>query len=136
MRYGAAMTPLVIQRGIAAVFLVLGGWCLFLPQSVLDLTVTPQFRSSDPIVPILMAAFGAQAVLAGLFAWTARFTRATFLVYGVALLPFFVFDYWAYAEGMITPLGLLDALGNLVMLWLCYLGWKRTEPETSRPIRP
>jgi hypothetical protein len=121
------MTSLAIQRGIAAVFLLLGGWCLFLPQSVLDLTVMPAWRSYNPIVPILMAAFGAQAVLAGLFAWTARFTRATFLVYGIALLPFIVFDYWAYAEGMITPLGLLDAVGNVIMLVLCYVGWRKAE---------
>ena len=123
------MTVLAIQRGIAAVFLILGGWCLLLPQSVLDLTVRPEWHSDDAIVPILVAAFGAQAVIAGLFAWTARFTRTTFLVYGIALLPFFVFDYWAYAVArMITPLGLLDAVGNLIMLVLCYMGWRRAEP--------
>lgn len=122
------MTSLAIQRGIAAVFLILGGWCLLLPQSVLDLTVRPEWHSGDPIVPILVAAFGAQAVIAGLFAWTARFTRTTFLVYGIALLPFFLFDYWAFAVArMITPLGLLDALGNAIMLGLCYLGWRKAE---------
>ena len=122
------MTSLAIQRGIAAVFLILGGWCLLLPQSVLDLTVRPEWHSGDRIVPILVAAFGAQAVIAGLFAWTARFTRTTFLVYGIALLPFFLFDYWAFAVArMITPLGLLDALGNAVMLGLYYLGWRRAE---------
>ena len=131
------MTPLAIQRGIAAVFLILGGWCLFLPQSVLDLTVTQEWRSDAPIVCVLMSAFGAQASIAGLFAWTARFTRTTFLVYGIALLPFFIFDYWAFTEGMISPLGLLDAVGNVIMLVLCYLGWKRTPQEAaSRPIRP
>ena len=122
------MTVRAIQRCIAAVFLILGGWCLLLPQSVLDLTIRPEWRSDAPIVPVLVAAFGAQAVLAGLFAWTARFTRTTFLVFGLALLPFFVFDVWFFwVMPMLTPIGLLDALGNALMLGLCYLGWRRAE---------
>jgi hypothetical protein len=122
------VSALTIQRLIAAVFLILGGWCLLLPQSVLDLAIRPDWRSDAPVVPVLVAAFGAQAVLAGLFALTARFTRTTFLVFGLALLPFFVFDYWFYVvEPMLTPIGLLDAAGNAVMLCLCYLGWRRAE---------
>ena len=124
------MTSLTIQRGIAAVFFILGGWCLFLPQSMLDLTIRPAWQSDAPIVLLLVGAFGAQAMLAGLFAWTARFTRATFLAYGLALQPFFAFDYWAYAVGAITPLGLLDVVGNVIMLWLCFLGWRRTAAAT------
>lgn len=109
----------------AAVFLVLGGWCLVWPASVLDLAVRPEWRSEAPIVPVLIAAFGAQAMIAGLFAATAKFTRTTFAAYGAALLPFFVFDYYFYAvEPMLTEIGLLDAVGNVVMLVLCWLGWK------------
>lgn len=121
------MTPLTIQRLIAAVFLVLGGWCLVAPGMVADLSLTPAWRAPDAqVVPILIGCFGAQAVLAGLFAWFARFTRTTFLAYAVALLPFFVFDWWFYA---VTPVFsgfiLLDAVGNLVMLALCLMGWRR-----------
>jgi hypothetical protein len=114
-----------IQLLLAAVFLLLGGWCLVWPSSVLELAVRPEWRSDDPIVPVLMAAFGAQAMIAGLFAATATFTRTTFAAYGAALLPFFVFDYYFYAvEPMLTEVGLLDAVGNAVMLVLCWLGWK------------
>lgn len=60
-----------------------------------------------------------------LFAAFARFDRATFLAYGLALLPFFVFDYWFYAvEPMLTWIGLLDLVGNVVMLGFCVLGWR------------
>ena len=80
-------------------------------------------------MPIIVGCFGAQAVLAGLFAWFSRFTRATFVAYAIALLPFFVFDYWFYA---VTPVFngfiLLDAAGNLIMLALCILGWRRATP--------
>ena len=53
---------------------------------------------------------------------------AHFLAYGLALLPFFVFDYYFYAvEPMLTPIGLLDAVGNVIMLWLCWIGWSRSD---------
>ena len=119
-----------IQLFLAAVFLLLGGWCLVWPSSVLDLAIRAEWRSDDPIVPVLMAAFGAQAMIAGLFAATAIFTRRTFALYGAALLPFFVFDYYFYAvEPMLTEVGLLDAVGNVLMLVLCWLGWKAAPPS-------
>lgn len=120
------MSAIRIQYLLAAVFFVLGGWCLVAPNSVLTLTIRPEYHSDAPIVPVLIAAFGSQALLSGLFAAFSRFTRTTFAVYGAALLPFFLFDYWFYAvEPMLTPLGLLDAVGNVVMLGLCWLGWKK-----------
>ena len=119
------MSVRAVQWWIASVFFVLGGWCLIAPGSVLELTITPAYRSDAPIVPILVGAFGAQALIAGLFAAFARFERATFLAYGLALLPFFVFDYWFYAvEPMLTWIGLLDLVGNVVMLGFCVLGWR------------
>ena len=125
------MTAKKAQQLLAAVFFMLGGWCLVWPQSVIDLAFMPAYHSDAPIVPILMGCFGAQAVLAGVFAAFSKFTRRTFLAYGIALLPFFVFDYWFYAvEPMLTEIGLLDAVGNLIMLWLCWIGWSRS-PETA-----
>ena len=80
------MSVRTVQWWIASVFFVLGGWCLLAPGSVLELTITPAYRSDAPIVPILVGAFGAQALIAGLFAAFARFDRATFLADGLALL--------------------------------------------------
>ncbi len=118
-----------IQYLLASVFLVLGGWCLVSPGSVLELTIRPEYRSTDPIVPVLIGAFGAQALIAGLFAAFSTFTRATWLAYAIALLPFFVFDYWFFAvEPMLTWVGLLDAVGNVAMLALCFIGWRALGP--------
>lgn len=122
------MTPLLIQRLIAVVFVGLGGWCLFAPSMVADMTLTPAYRGDDAVIPILIGCFGAQAVLAGLFAAFARFTRTTFLVYAIALLPFFVFDWWFYAvRPVFNEFILLDLVGNLIMLALCLVGWRRSE---------
>lgn len=120
------MSALVIQRLIAAIFLGLGGWCLLLPGMVADLCLTPEWRGDDPVLPILVGCFGAQAVLAGLFAFFSRFNRTTFLVYGLALLPYFGFDLWFYfVEPVFNEFILLDAVGNVIMLTLCWMGWRR-----------
>ncbi len=123
------MTPRTIQYAIAAVFFVLGGWCLIAPQSVIDLTVRPDYRPDDAIAPLLVGCFGAQACLAGLFAAFSIFTRATFLAYGVAVLPFFGFNYYFYfVEPVFNELILLDAAGNLIFLVLCVMGYRKLSP--------
>lgn len=115
-----------IQWALAAVFFILGGWCLVSPASVMALTIRPEYRSDDFIALFLVSCFGAQAILAGLFAAFSRFTKTTFLAYGLALIPFFVFDYWFFAvKPVLTLVGMLDAVGNLVMLGLCALGWRK-----------
>ena len=120
------MTVRQIQWGIAAVFFVLGGWALLAPQSVINLTFLPQYRTGTPILAFAIACFGAQAMISGLFATFSRFTRTTFLAYGIALIPFFVFNAWfTFIDPVFTWVGLLDAVGNVIMLALCVLGWRR-----------
>lgn len=124
------MSALTAQRLIAAVFLVLGAWCVLLPAMVIDLGTQPGVSTGSRLEVVLMGCFGAQAILAGLFAWTSRFTRTTFLAYGLALLPFFVFDYWFWGVEPIfnwTILG--DVVGNAIMLVLCVVGY-RASPAT------
>lgn len=117
-----------IQWAIAAVFFVLGGWALVAPRSVIELTLLPEYRVGTPILPFAVACFGAQAMISGLFAAFSRFTRATFLAYGIALLPFFAFNWWfTFVDPVFTWLGLLDAVGNVIMLVLCIVGWRRAE---------
>ena len=124
------MTVKQIQWAIAAVFFILGGWCLLAPQQGIDTVVTPEYHSRDPLAVLTMACFGAQACLAGLFAAFSRFTRATFLAFGIALLPFFVFDYWfTRVEPVFNHIGMLDLGGNIVMLALCVYGWRQAAPE-------
>ncbi len=75
-----------LQYAIAAVFWILGGWRLIAPASVIALTVRPEYQTDDPVALLAVGAFGAQAVLAGLFAGFSVFTRWTFLAYAIALL--------------------------------------------------
>jgi hypothetical protein len=115
---------------IAAIFLILGVWCLIAPSMVLSLGTQPGVSTGSRIEVVLMGCFGAQAVLAGLFAATARFTRTTFFAYGVALLPFFAFNYWFWqVEPLFNATILLDVLGNVVMLALCVVGYRAIARE-------
>ena len=126
------MTVQRIQHLLASVFFILGGWCVISPASVMALTIRPDYRTEHPLVLIALGAFGAQAMIAGVFAAFSRFTRTTFLAYGIALLPFFVFDYWFYVvKPVFTVVGLLDAVGNVAMLGLCVLGWRATGPAKA-----
>lgn len=122
------MSALTTQRLIAMVFLTLGGWCLLSPSSVIELAIRPDYRSDDFLATFALACFGAQACLFGLVAMTARFTKLTFAAYGVALLPFFAFNWYFYFEvPVLSEVGLLDFVGNSIMLALCWHGWRVAE---------
>lgn len=113
-----------LQYAIGAVFFVLGGWCLVAPSSVIALTVRPAFQSENALVAITMGAFGAQAVLAGVFATFSRFTRLTFAAFGAAIVPFFVFDWWFYAVlPVFNELILLDVIGNMIFIAVSARGY-------------
>ncbi|TAL35102.1 MAG: hypothetical protein EPN98_07465 [Phenylobacterium sp.] len=121
------MSPLLIQRLIALPFIVLGGWCLFFPGMVEQLTLTAAYQHNSATTSLLIGCFGAQAVLSGLFAAFSRFTKTTFLVYAIALLPFFWFNYWfVFVVPMFNAWLALDFVSNLVMLALCVLGWRKS----------
>lgn len=126
------MSARTAQFLIAAVFLVLGGWCLFAPASVIELAVTEGYRDSTFLTRFTMACFGAQAVLFGLMALVTRWSAAAFAAFGVLLLPFFGFNYWFHYEvPVLTSIGMLDFAGNVTMLVLAIIGWRAAKAEAA-----
>ena len=124
------MNPLLAQRLIALPFLILGTWCLIMPGTVAQLTFRPEHYQQSTATSLMIGCVGAQALLSGLFAAFSRFTRTTFLVYGVALLPFFWFNYWfVFVVPVLNEWMLLDFGANVVMLILCVLGYR----SSARP---
>src|SRR6185295_5330744 len=106
------------------------------PASVVDLTVRADHQSHELLVLIIIGAFGAQACLVGLFAGLSRFTRWTFAGFGAALLPFFAFDWWFYAiDPVFNELILLDVAGNLVLLVLCWCGYRTLQRKAPQSVR-
>ena len=121
------MAPLTAQRLISLPFLVLGAWCLILPGMVERLVFQPNYQHLSATSALMIGCFGAQAVLSGLFAAFSRFTRVTFLAYGIALLPFFFFNYWfVFVVPMFNGWMMLDFGANVAMLALCVVGWRKS----------
>jgi hypothetical protein len=125
-----AIAPHAAQSLIAAVFLLLGGWALLAPTSVIELAITEAYRDSAFLTRFTMACFGAQAVLFGLMALVTRWQARSFAVFAVLLLPFFGFNYWFHYEvPVLTSIGMLDFAGNVVMLACAIIGWRAARRE-------
>ena len=89
------------------------------------LGVNPEYQHLSTTSALLMGCFGAQAVLGGLFIAFSRWTKATFVIYGVALLPFFWFNYYfVFVVPVMTRWMALDLVSNLFMLGLCFWGYR------------
>lgn len=126
------MSARTAQFLIAAVFLMLGGWCLVAPASVIDLAITEAYRDNAYLTRFTMACFGAQAVLFGLMALVTRWDARSFAIFAVLLLPFFGFNYWFHYEvPVLTSIGMLDFAGNVTMLVLAVLGWRAAQREAA-----
>jgi hypothetical protein len=126
------MSARTAQFLIAAVFLILGGWALFAPASVIELAFTQPYRDTSFINRFTIACFGSQAVLFGLMALVTRWSARSFAAFAVLLLPFFGFNYWFHYEvPVLTSIGMLDFAGNVTMLVLAIIGWRAAKAEAS-----
>jgi len=107
-----------IQYLLAAIFASLGSWCLFAPHHVEQLVLRPEYQHLSDTSALLMACFGAQAVLVACVIAFSTFSPRTFLVFGlVGSLPFFVFNwYFVFGVKMFTPLMVIDFFGNVGIL--------------------
>jgi hypothetical protein len=124
------MTARLCQFAIAAVFLVLGGWALVAPGSVIALALTEPYRDTGFILRFAIACFGAQAVMFGIMALVVRWSSRAFATFAVMLLPFFVFNwYFHYEVPVLTSIGMLDFAGNVVMFAACIVGWRMAQKQ-------
>jgi len=124
------MTALTAQRLIASVFLVLGGWALLAPQSVIELAITPEYQDVSFLTRFTMACFGAQACIFGVMSLVVRYTSTGFLVFAAILLPFFVFDWYFHSVvPVLNSIGMIDLVGNLSMFVFALYGWRQAKRE-------
>lgn len=126
------MNARMAQYGVAAVFLILGGWALFGPGSVIALGFTADFSENTYVTRFIMACFGAQAVLFGVMALVLKWSARAFAVFAVLLLPFFVFNYYFhFVVPVLTSYGMIDFAGNTVMLILAIMGWRSAKKSEA-----
>lgn len=119
-------TARTLKIAMGLVFIGLGGWCVLAPHMVETLSLRPEYQHLSATSALLLACFGAQAVLVGSLMFLARFTARTFLGFGLlASLPFFVFNAWfVWVEEMFTAWMLLDFAGNVSFLAIGLAGWR------------
>ena len=130
------MTAKSVQYALAAIFFILGSWCLIAPHHVESLVLRPDFQHLSDTSALLMACFGAQAILVATVIAFSTFSPRTFLVFGlVGSLPFFIFNwYFVFVVKMFTYLMLIDFAGNLGILVCGIFGYylRRTEVRALR----
>lgn len=128
------MKAIHVQYMLAAIFLLLGGWCVLFPEMVETLVLRPEYRIGNPTSQLLLACFGAQAMLVGTVICTCRFLPKTFLIFGLtASIPFFVFNVCFYVvRGMFTEWMLLDVVGNAGILACGLLGYRLALKESRQ----
>ncbi len=125
------MTARRLQTLPAAVFLLLGGWCVLAPGMVVRLTFLDAATADTGATRFVMGCFGAQAALTGTILLMARSTPTTFLVFGLAgSLPFFAFNLWyTLVEPVLNGWMWLDVLGNVTILGCGLSGWHLARRE-------
>jgi hypothetical protein len=70
-----------------------------------------------------MRCFGSQASLCGILRLTSQFQPETYQIFGLSILPFFVFDVMAYQSGYLTKFGAIgDAIGNIIFTFASLKG--------------
>ena len=122
------MTSDKIQKLLAMIFILLGGWALLMPGMVEALAIRPEFQANSLLSRVLVGCFGAQAVLTGLALFLSRLSVAGFVVFGLlGSLPFIAFNYYFFFTVQLFSVWmLLDFVGNVGILALCLTGaWKR-----------
>jgi len=128
------MTHNTIRLFLAFIFLGLGGWALLFPDMVERLVLTPEHFIGTPASNVLLGCFGAQAVLTGTVIALSRFNSRTFLIFGlIGSVPFFVFNYYfVFVAKMFTNWMMLDFVGNVAILVLCFAGYRMLKAEEMK----
>ena len=84
-----------------------------------------QLKENAPF-KLAMQCFGAQATLCGILICSVPFDRVAYRNFGLAILPFFVFDLVAWRQGKLNLLGAyIDAIGNTIFCVCCYIGFMK-----------
>ena len=126
------MSARLAQLGIAGVFLMLGGWALLAPGSVIDLAFTDGYRENTFATRFIIVSFRSAAVLFGIVALCVRWTSMAFAIFAALLLPFFVFNWYFHNQmPVLSSIGMLDFAGNVVMLALAIIGWRAAKRDET-----
>lgn len=111
---------------MGTVFTGMGVATMVFPQIVTELSFNKEFLGKEGVTPPLklaMQCFGSQASLCGLLILSSKFTSRTYRNFGLAMIPYFIFDFQFWRNGALTNFGAAgDAIGNTIFASCCFLG--------------
>ncbi|KAJ3408347.1 hypothetical protein HDU80_006031 [Chytriomyces hyalinus] len=120
--------------GLASVLFPETALRLFLADDAYTSILAKGGKTVIPAARIIFQCFGSQAALCGTLILTSEFTAATFKTFGLAMIPYFLFDYWAWKHNFVSTLGAVgDGLGNIVFAGASYLGYKALTRDGASP---
>ena len=118
------------QLIMGSLFTSMGLATMLLPDLVYKHSFRRSFTGSDEMTPamkLVLQCFGSQASLCGLLILVAEFKSRTYRYFGLAMVPYFIFDLYFWRKGALTMMGALgDGVGNLVFSVCCYIGFKNS----------
>lgn len=106
-----------IQTAMSAGYSTMSLWVLIHPSSVLSLSLTPTYAIINRTTLLLFRCFGAQALTTGLLLGTAPMDERSFTYFGLAMIPYLMFNAWFLAgpgKGVFTGWLWMDCIGNVV----------------------
>lgn len=116
------------QLFMGTVFTTMGLGTMLFPKMAIEMSFTPQYLGKEGATPpltLMTRCFGSQATLCGLLILTSNFTADTFRNFGLAMIPYFVFDFHYWNNGALTNFGAIgDAVGNAIFAGCCFIGYK------------
>lgn len=119
----------VIQRVLGTVFAGMGLATMLFPTEITSMSLHKKFLGEQGVtapLKLAMQCFGSQATLCGVLILSSEFTASTYQTFGVAMIPYFVFDYYFWCSGALTTFGAAgDAMGNIVFSVCCLLGYNK-----------
>ena len=120
-----------VQTAMGVAFGLMGVGTMLAPKTLIPISIPAatlsRYGGTSPVLEFVFRCFGAQAALCSVLILASDFTSRTWRAFGLAILPFFAFDYLAWRHGFLTPAGaLLDAAGNLVFVGCSWLGHRES----------
>ena len=115
------------QLLMGTVFTTMGLGTMLFPKFAIETSFSPQYLGKEGVTPpvaLITRCFGSQATLCGLLILSSNFSADTFRNFGLAMIPYFVFDFHYWNVGALTIFGALgDAVGNAIFAGCCYVGY-------------
>lgn len=132
------------QRIIGATFTTMGIVTMLFPVTCLRCCLTGKVLETALIhtsqgiytngaLKLAMQCFGSQATLCGVLLLNCEMTKHTFKVFGLSMIPYFLFDFLAFKDGYLTLFGAVgDLIGNVVFASCSYFGYRSFSVNNKR----